>query len=338
MRRLIDDGHDLVIYTSDRPLLALKKEFGDKCEYVESVEYPSPYAKNGTFALRLTLMMPAIINAIVKEHKEILKLSQDLDVDVLISDSEYGVFDKTKPSFFIFHQLRYVPPDFLRILKNQTERFNYHFRNSFTKFVVPDFPNDGGLTGNLSHNLSYMSSDQVKYIGILSDYQKMDVNQDIDYLISLSGREPSRSILEKKILDQIKFLKGNVVLVRGMPENAEKIKVPGVEVINYAGKGLRDELMNRSKFVIARSGYSTIMDITELGKNGLLIPTPGQTEQEYLSEYLSEKLYFHSVNENDMDLEKDVEIAKSYNGYDPPWRTAQSVEKFMDIIKIAIGG
>jgi len=338
MRRLIDDGHDLVIYTSDRPLLALKKEFGDKCEYVESVEYPSPYAKNGTFALRLTLMMPAIINAIVKEHKEILKLSQDLDVDVLISDSEYGVFDKTKPSFFIFHQLRYVPPDFLRILKNQTERFNYHFRNSFTKFVVPDFPNDGGLTGNLSHNLSYMSSDQVKYIGILSDYQKMDVNQDIDYLISLSGREPSRSILEKKILDQIKFLKGNVVLVRGMPENAEKIKVPGIEVINYAGKGLRDELMNRSKFVIARSGYSTIMDIVELGKNGLLIPTPGQTEQEYLSEYLSEKLYFHSVNENDMDLEKDVEIAKSYNGYDPPWRTAQSVEKFMDIIKIAIGG
>ncbi|MGC8612019.1 MAG: glycosyltransferase family protein [Athalassotoga sp.] len=338
MRRLVDEGHKLFIYTSDRPLIALKKEFGDKCEYIESVEYPSPYTKNGTFGLRITLMMPAIINAIMKEHREVLKLSRDLDIDILISDSEYGVFDKSKPSFFIFHQLRYVPPNFLFVLKNQTERFNYYFRNSFTKFIVPDFPFNGGLTGNLSHNLSYIDPEQVKYIGILSDYQRMNLPQDIDYLISLSGREPSRSVFEKKIVDQIGVLKGNVVLVRGMPENAERLKIPNVEVINYAGKGLRDELMNRAKFVIARSGYSTIMDMVELGKRGLLVPTPGQTEQEYLSEYLAEKLYFYSVDEEEIDLEKDIEIAKSYNGYRPPWRTEQSVEKFMDLISTTIGG
>lgn len=338
MRRLINDGNKLFIYTSDRPLIALKKEFGNKCEYIESVEYPSPYTKNGTFGLRITLMMPAIINAIIKEHKEVVKLSSDLDIDILISDSEYGVFDKSKPSFFIFHQLRYVPPNFLTILKNQTEKFNYYFRNSFTKFIVPDFPYNGGLTGNLSHDLSYISPDQVKYIGILSDYQKMNLPQDIDYLISLSGREPSRSVFEKKIVDQISALKGNVVLIRGMPENSEKMKIPGVEVINYAGKGLRDELMNRARFLIARSGYSTIMDMVELGKRGLLVPTPGQTEQEYLSEYLANKLYFYSVNEDDLDLERDVEIAKSYNGYKPPWRTEQSVNKFIELMSSTIGG
>lgn len=337
MRNLVDDGNELIIYTSDRPLLALKDEFGDRCKYIKSVEYPSPYTKNGTFALRLTLMMPAIINAIIKEHKQILQLSEDLDIDILISDSEYGVFDKSKPSFFIFHQLRYVPPDFLRILKNQTERFNYHFRNSFTNFIIPDFPNDGGLTGKLAHDLSYMPEDQVKYVGILSDYQKMNVTQDIDYLISLSGREPNRTIIEKKILDQINSLKGNIVLVRGMPENTARLKIPNVEVINYAGKGLRDELMNRAKFVIARSGYSTIMDMVETGKKGLLIPTPGQTEQEYLSEFLAEKNYFYSVNEDEIELEKDIESAKNYNGYKPQWLTKQSVGKIRNIIKTKMG-
>ncbi len=338
MRKLVEEGHELVIYTSDRPLLALKEEFGDRCKYIESVEYPNPYTKNGTFALRLSLMMPAIINAINKEHKEVLHISKDMDIDFMISDSEYGVFDKEKPSFFLFHQLRYVPPDLLKILKNQTEKFNYFFRKYFTNFIVPDFPNDGGLTGNLSHNLSYMSPEKIKYIGILSDYEKMDLDEDIDYLISMSGREPNRTILEKKIIEQIHDLNGTVVLVRGMPEGAKKLTIPGVEVINYAGKGLRDELMNHAKFVIARSGYSTIMDMVELNKKGLLIPTPGQTEQEYIAEFLMEKGYFYSVVEDDLLLKKDIPMAMTYKGYKPPWTTGQSVEKFMDLLKVNVGG
>jgi uncharacterized protein (TIGR00661 family) len=338
MRRLIEDGNELFLYTSDRPLIALKEEFGDKCKYIESVEYPNPYTKNGTFGLRITLMMPAIINAIIKEHKEIRELSKELDIDVLISDSEYGVFDKEKPSFFLFHQLRYVPPDFLKILRNQTERFNYFFRNSFTKFIVPDFLHDDGLTGNLSHNLSYLSPDTIKYIGILSDYETLNIKEDIDYLISLSGREPNRTILEKRIIEQIHDLNGNIVLVRGMPEGADNLKIPGVEVINYAGKGLRDEIMNRSKFIIARSGYSTIMDMVELGKKGLLIPTPGQTEQEYLSEFLMEKRYFYSVTEADLSLNKDIALAKNFKGYKPSWKTEESVDKFMNLLRDTVGG
>ncbi len=333
MRKLVNEGHHLVIYTAHRPLIALKKEFGDRCEYIESVMYPSPYGKNGAFAVKLSFIMPSIINAMLKEHKQILEISKEKNIDLFISDSKYGAFDRTKPSIFIFHQLRYIPPDFLKFLRNKTEKFNYFFRDSFKKFVVPDFKENGGLTGDLSHNLTYFPSDKIEYLGILSDYEKMELDEDVDYLISLSGREPNRTMLEKRVISQLGDLDGKIVLVRGAPEEEEKIKIPGIEVVNYAGKGLRDELMNRAKFVIARSGYSTIMDMVELGKKGLLIPTPGQTEQEYLSEYLADRGYFYSVNEEDIVLKQDVKTAKKYDGYSPPWKTKQSVEKFIKLIE-----
>jgi predicted glycosyltransferase len=41
--------------------------------------------------------------------------------------------------------------------------------------------------------------------------------------------------------------------------------------------------------VLSRAGYSTIMDLLKLGKRAILVPTPGQTEQEYLGHYLSGK-------------------------------------------------
>ncbi len=333
MRRLVEEGNHLIIYTAHRPLIALKKEFGNKCEYIESVMYPSPYGKNGAFAVKLSFIMPSIINAMIKEHKQVLEISKEKKVDLFISDSKYGAFDKKKPSVFIFHQLRYIPPDFLKFLKNKTEKFNYFFRQSFKKFVVPDFEENGGLTGVLSHELTYFPRNKLEYIGILSDYEKMDVEEDIDYLISLSGREPNRTMLEERIISQIKDLDGKIVLVRGAPEETKKIKVPNVEVVNYAGKGLRDELMNRAKFVIARSGYSTIMDMVELGKHGLLIPTPGQTEQEYLGEYLMNKGYFYSVDESEIVLRRDIPKAKKFKGFNPPWHTKESVEKFMNLVE-----
>ena len=44
-------------------------------------------------------------------------------------------------------------------------------------------------------------------------------------------------------------------------------------------------LLRKAKRIIARSGYSTIMDLACIGAlaKAELIPTPGQPEQEYLA-------------------------------------------------------
>ena len=44
------------------------------------------------------------------------------------------------------------------------------------------------------------------------------------------------------------------------------------------------------------------MDLAELRKKALIIPTPGQTEQEYLADYLAEKGMFLSCSQRDFDL------------------------------------
>jgi len=49
------------------------------------------------------------------------------------------------------------------------------------------------------------------------------------------------------------------------------------------------EIIESSRNIIARSGYTTIMELVSLNCTALIIPTPGQTEQEYLAKYLSEK-------------------------------------------------
>jgi len=52
------------------------------------------------------------------------------------------------------------------------------------------------------------------------------------------------------------------------------------------------EIIETSDNIISRSGYTTIMELVSLNSTALIIPTPGQTEQEYLAEYLSGKGWF----------------------------------------------
>lgn len=60
--------------------------------------------------------------------------------------------------------------------------------------------------------------------------------------------------------------------------------------------------IERSAFIISRSGYTTIMDLVKLGHPALLIPTPGQTEQEYLAKHLLEKKFFNCLLQKDISL------------------------------------
>jgi UDP-N-acetylglucosamine:LPS N-acetylglucosamine transferase len=64
-----------------------------------------------------------------------------------------------------------------------------------------------------------------------------------------------------------------------------------------------NELLNNSEYIVARSGYSTIMDLLAVKKNAILIPTPGQTEQEYLGQYSHEKKWMYSVAQKNFNLQ-----------------------------------
>ena len=64
------------------------------------------------------------------------------------------------------------------------------------------------------------------------------------------------------------------------------------------------KLVNSSENIICRGGYSTLMDLIRLGKSAYLVPTPGQTEQEYLAKHLCKEGYFNRGKQSSFRLDK----------------------------------
>ena len=98
-------------------------------------------------------------------------------------------------------------------------------------------------------------------------------------------------MLEKELLTSLQNdPHENIILIQGKVEAEQKVsKVGKVTVYNYMNTEELQEYILKADKIICRSGYSSIMDLHALGKlkNATLIPTPGQTEQEYLAEYIS---------------------------------------------------
>ena len=121
-------------------------------------------------------------------------------------------------------------------------------------------------------------------------------------LVILSGPEPQRSILEKKIIRQAAYYKQSCILIRGLPNSTKDISSQFVQAINYADTNGLSRYSRQSSIVICRAGYSSVMDMGKLKKKMILIPTPGQGEQEYLGTYLMSKNIALSYSQENFDL------------------------------------
>lgn len=241
-----------------------------------------------------------------------------------------GVFSDKIPSFFLTHQLRFSLPEYLWPFEMATLYLNGFFHVKYTGLIVPDVsPNGSNLSGKLSRSNLDLTNRRTYYAGILSSTTKMNVAQDLEYLIIISGPEPQRTKLEEIVLRQVQKLPGEKVVLLGSPQkNCRKALDPDTMVYSYVPTEEKVELMNRAQFLISRSGYTTMMELAELEKkHGLFTPTPGQTEQEYLSKYYAEKRWFFSRSQYKLRFPEDVEAAANCNGFPNMPKTEENVEK-----------
>lgn len=205
------------------------------------------------------------------------------------------------------------------------------FFKRYIGVMVPDYQKNN-LSGDLSHNLKRIDENKIHYVGVLSDFTKRPLKKDIDYLISISGPEPQRSFLEEKLASQVQELEGNVVMTLGKAEKYSIVKKKHLTTYSFVTKELREELLNKAKLVVSRSGYSTIMDVAVVGAKALFIPTPGQIEQEYLSAYHNKLGTFYSVKQDAIDLKSDVKIAAEKTGITRECDVKKTVENILGII------
>ncbi|WP_456421009.1 glycosyltransferase [Lutibacter sp.] len=265
-------------------MLLLQKEFPSLKSYALP-SYNIKYTNKGkNLRTKLFLNIPSVISAVKKERKTVNLLIEKEGLVGIISDNRFGVVSKKIPSVYITHQLRVLSG----LTTFFTSKIHQKIIKQFDECWVPDIEQKPNFSGKLGHLNSQNMN--VKYLGLLSRFKKKNTAIKYDVLVLLSGPEPQRTLLETKLLLELKKYEGNILFVRGTLLNSTKITKPNnFKIINYLLSEELEKVINQSKLILARSGYSTIMDLAVLGKKAFFIPTPGQFEQEYLANILSRK-------------------------------------------------
>jgi UDP-N-acetylglucosamine transferase subunit ALG13 len=317
----------------------LRQEF-PSLHYTGLPEYGIRYGRTrwGT-ALGILTQVPKILIRIKQENNRLKALPVSEKPDLVISDNRYGLYTQSAFCVFITHQLSIAPRAWGASL---LRRLHYRAISRFDRCWVPDQAGGHGLAGDISHP-AQLPPIPTRYIGILSrmgkatSYELRAASRDvgtggpvpeetgapIDLLVLLSGPEPQRTILERKIMEQAKGCEGRIVLVRGIVEAASfKLQATSqdlhrpselgnmsenVEYYDHLPAEPLNKLMNAARVILARAGYSTIMDLATLDKPAILVPTPGQPEQEYLGDFLGQAAL--CVNQDELDLPKDLKTA-----------------------------
>lgn len=342
IRYILQRGHHVTILACGRALSLLRQEVPE-CDFVELQDYPTPYSHTRYFVPKFLAMAPVMWAAVVREglrvRRRILRRRQ---VDLIISDNRFNVRSPDIPSYIISHQLRFMTPHSLRCLEFVTEYFNHFYLKNFDRVIVPDFPDpDRNLSGRLSHRTRWLRPEQIYYAGVLSSTARMDVPQDVDLFFSISGPEPQRTQFEQIVLERVEGLDaGRIVITLGKPEVKEVRRINDrITVYGFLDRARQQEMLNRARLVVCRSGYTTVMELAELGKKALFIPTPGQTEQEYLARYYEQRGFFHSASQYELDLPRDIARAAQMAGVPFPADTRAGVEKlYRDLIAPVLDG
>lgn len=335
IRPLIERGDRVTILMAPSAgLQLLRAELGEACEFYPYHDIPKPFSRfPPMFYVRMSLSMPLVWARFKLEHRLTERLVRERGFDLVISDSRFGVYSHAVPSYCIFHSLRQIIPGRPRALERLVEWGQRGLLKGYTKVLIPDAEENGGLSGELGHDPALdWGAGRLVYLGPLSGVRRRDLPEDIDYFFSVSGIEPQRTLLERKVMAALSELPGRIVVTLGRPEAAgEQREVSGATVYGYLDREMQGEMLNRARVTITRSGYTTLMELAELGKRALFVPTPGQSEQEYLARFHRERGHVWSTTQRKLDLPRDLPKAEAAAGI-PRLATAQSVRRFFDVI------
>lgn len=307
--KALQDHNFIPIIASDGIALdLLKKEF-PYLKFLELPSYEIEYAKNGKyFKWKLLKNCPKMIEAILEEKRLVKKWIKKFDIDGIISDNRLGVFNKKVPSVFITHQLNVMTGNTTWL----SSILHQNIIKKYTECWIPDTSDNPNLAGELSHLKHHDLN--IRYIGPLSRMHYKKTEKKYDLMITLSGPEPQRGMLEEKLKNEISFYNGNVLFIKGIIEKEQKKEQKeNVTFYNFMHSRQLEQALNESDIILCRSGYTSIMDLAKLNKKAFFIPTPGQYEQLYLAKKLKKEGLVPFTTQDDFCIENLSEIP-NYKG------------------------
>ena len=239
------------------------------------------YSKSLSMGLKMILESPKNLKRIKDEETEVATILANQSFDIIISDNRYGFRNNKCQNIFICHQLNIQAPFGV---KQAINNIHNKMLNRFDKIWIPDSPSQN-LSGELSTTHPRLNTE---FIGPLSHLRKLECEKKFEITALISGTEPLRTEFEKKIISLLNNYEGRCAIIGGKDHK----HLTTNQNISYFNTLSGEELslaLSQSKKVICRSGYSSIMDLSHLQIPTFLVPTKGQTEQEYLAKHLNSK-------------------------------------------------
>jgi uncharacterized protein (TIGR00661 family) len=290
-------GDNVIIAADGAALAFLQLEFPD-LHFIRMKGFSMYYLPGVWLPFGLMFQMPLFLTNIYIENIRIKKVIKKFDIETIIADNRYGIRNKKVKSVLITHQLFIQLPIYIKWLQRPLHKLTFQLIRKFDEVWIPDYESTTeGLSGKLSHGSGLKN--KIIFIGPLSRFKGFEIpvklNIEIpDILILLSGPGRQKQKLTDKLIRILKNKPVKVLLVGGKPQNPYYFDHLNIKQINHLTTLEFAYLIKNCPKIIARAGYSTIMDLHILGRNAILIPTPGQWEQEYLAEnpILQQKFLF----------------------------------------------
>ena len=309
VHRLLDEGHEVILGGDGESLTLLRAHF-PKQRYVYLAPLNLRYSKGRSQVGAMLCALPKLFWWAVKDHTILKAVLKEEQIDQVISDNRFGLYNKGAECIYMTHQLHIILPKGWRWLESLAARLHARIYTRYNKVWVPDYETvENSLAGELSHLSSFhLSPFTFQYIGPLSrfgitGYRNTESAKKYDVVAVLSGLEPHRSMLEQEIIARFAEKDERVLIVQGLMHRPNTlIKRGKLTIVPRMKDAELAAALLGAKHIIARSGYSTIMDLAALGlleakrqTSGAkieLIPTPGQPEQEYLATWIAQKTLF----------------------------------------------
>ncbi len=318
IRAFMARGCRVVIAADGHPLALLKQEFGEQAGYRVLPGMKITYPERGCMAWKGMVQLLPMAVSLAREHRRLKKLLTEVDATLIVSDNRYGLFAQALPSVLITHQLFVRAPAGLRWMEPLLHRVVAFFVSKHFQCWVPDHAGQPNLSGDLSHRRPLRGC---RFVGPLSRFPVQDppaaLPDDLpaDYVLAMvSGPEPQREKLENKLREQLSAYPMAGVLIRGRADGHSVQREGSLLLIDHLPSARMQLLIAGARVVVCRSGYSTVMDLSVFGKKALMIPTPGQPEQEYLGQMLQENGWVACMDQEALCLDQGIEKALGMKG------------------------
>lgn len=309
IRELLKQGFEVLIASNGDALALLREEF-PQLPVFELPGYYPVYPVNGSMVWKMAFQLPKFIRTIAAEHQAIERIVKSEGIDVVVSDNRYGCFSKKAKSVFITHQLHILMPDGYAWLERRLNHFNAEQIRQYAECWVPvPALADSIIPRLMAPGLSL----PLRPIGYLSRFEKKPLAKKYEVLVICSGPEPQRRLFEGIMEKQLRRSSVSFLIVRGKPQlnNAK----PAHGVTDYLNATALNEAIEASEVIVSRSGYSMVMDLARLGKKAIFIPTPGQTEQEYLAQELMARKIAFCMPQTKFDLGFALRESSRFTGF-----------------------